>query len=158
MSWNVNLRSLSGTEENILPRFPLKKAHADRSAAILLFVLAGVVVGTAMLAYRTPVETSFLGIAITALALIGMPVLARLKQGQARILNNRALAADATQSATCAYLAAVILGGLLIHALWRISWVGTVAALAAMPFLLAEGRRAWRGQGCGCGVGPPVSS
>jgi hypothetical protein len=65
-------------------------------------------------------------------------------------LNNRVLAADATQSATCAYLAAVTLTGLVIFALWHISWVDTVAALAAVPILVVEGRRAWRGQGCGC--------
>jgi divalent metal cation (Fe/Co/Zn/Cd) transporter len=133
-----------------LPWFPLRKTRAERASAILLFALAGVVVGIALLAYRIPVETSFLGIAITALALVAMPVLAWLKRRQARVLNNRALAADATQSATCAYLAAMTLAGLAINAVWHISWVDTVAALAAVPILVVEGRRTWRGEGCGC--------
>ena len=133
-----------------LPRFPLKKMHAERAAAILLFALAAVVVAIATLSFGAPVETSPLGIAITALALVAMPVLAALKRKQARVLNNRALAADATQSATCAYLAAVTLAGLVVYAVWRIAWVDTVAALAAVPILTIEGRRAWRGEGCGC--------
>jgi divalent metal cation (Fe/Co/Zn/Cd) transporter len=95
-------------------------------------------------------ETSRLGIAITLLALIVMPVLAWMKRREARRMNNRALAADATQSATCAYLAGVTLAGLVIFAVWQIWWVDTVAALAAVPILIAEGRRAWRGEGCGC--------
>jgi len=37
-----------------------------------------------------------------------------------------------------------------VFALWRIAWVDTVAALAAVPVLTIEGRRAWRGQACGC--------
>ena len=65
-------------------------------------------------------------------------------------MNDRALAADAVQSATCAYLAAVTLAGLAIFALWQVAWVDTVAALAAVPVLIVEGRRAWRGEGCGC--------
>jgi divalent metal cation (Fe/Co/Zn/Cd) transporter len=133
-----------------LPRFPLKKAHADRSAAILLFLLAVTVVSIAVLSYRVPKQTSLLGMAITALALVAMPVLAWLKRRQARVLHSRALAADATQSATCAYLAAVTLAGLVAFALWRVAWVDTVAALAAVPILLVEGRRSWRGESCGC--------
>ncbi|MGC2614201.1 MAG: cation transporter, partial [Terracidiphilus sp.] len=98
-----------------------------------------------------PMETSRLGIAVTALALVLMPVLAWMKRRQARRMNNRALAADATQSATCAYLAAVTLAGLAIYAVWQIRWVDTVAALVAVPLLIVEARRAWRGEGCGCG-------
>jgi len=133
-----------------LPRFPLKKRHADRTAAILLFMLAGAVVTIAVIARSVPVETSGLGIAITLLALIAMPVLARLKRKQALAINNRALAADAAQSATCAYLAGVTLAGLTINAVWHIRWVDTVAALAAVPIIVIEGRRAWRGEACGC--------
>lgn len=146
----VELLSAAVVLLQFLPRFTLKKTHAERAAAILLFVLAAVVVAIAALSFGAPVKTSPLGIAITALALVAMPVLAVLKRRQARAMNNRALAADATQSATCAYLAAVTLAGLVIYAVWRIAWVDALAALVAVPILLVEGRRAWRGEGCGC--------
>jgi divalent metal cation (Fe/Co/Zn/Cd) transporter len=133
-----------------LPRSPLKKAHADRAAGVLLYVLAVVVVCIAWLGRARPMETSFVGIGITALALVVMPALAWMKRKQAQRMNNRALAADATQSATCAYLAAVTLAGLAAFAIWQIRWVDTVAALAAVPVIVVEGRRAWRGEGCGC--------
>jgi divalent metal cation (Fe/Co/Zn/Cd) transporter len=146
----IELLSASVVLLQFVPRFPLKKVHAERAAAVLLFLLAGVVVIIAALAYRTPMETSCLGIGVTAAALIAMPVLAWLKRKHARAANNRALAADAVQSATCAYLAAVTLAGLVIYALWHVRWVDTVAACAAVPVLIIEGRRAWRGEGCGC--------
>jgi divalent metal cation (Fe/Co/Zn/Cd) transporter len=146
----VELLSASVVLLQFLPRFPLQKTHAERTAAVLLFLLAGVVVVIAFLAYRSPMETSCLGIGITAAALIAMPVLAWLKRRHAVKVNDRALAADAVQSATCAYLAAVTLAGLVIFALWHIAWVDTVASLAAVPILIVEGRRAWRGDGCGC--------
>jgi divalent metal cation (Fe/Co/Zn/Cd) transporter len=133
-----------------VPRFPLKKTYADKAAAVLLFVLAGVVVCIAWLGRSRPMETSLVGIAVTALALIAMPVLAWMKRKQARRMNNRALAADAAQSATCAYLAGVTLAGLLVFAVWQMRWVDTVAALLAIPILIVEGRRAWRGESCGC--------
>ena len=117
---------------------------------MLLFLLAGTVVIIAVLSWRTPMETSRLGIGITAAALLAMPALAWLKRKHARKTNDRALAADAVQSATCAYLAAVTLAGLVIFALWRVAWVDSLAGLAAVPVLIVEGRRAWRGEGCGC--------
>jgi divalent metal cation (Fe/Co/Zn/Cd) transporter len=95
-------------------------------------------------------EASCVGIGITALALVVMPVLAWMKRREARRMNNRALAADAAQSATCAYLAGVTLAGLAIFAVWHIRWIDTFAALIAVPILVIEGRRAWRGEGCGC--------
>lgn len=133
-----------------LPRFALKKMHADRAAAVLLFALAVVVVCIAWLGRGRPMEASCVGIGVTALALVVMPVLAWMKRRQSRRMNNRALAADATQSATCAYLAGVTLAGLAAYALWQIRWVDTAAALVAVPLLIVEGRRAWRGEGCGC--------
>ncbi|HMG86293.1 MAG TPA: cation transporter [Terracidiphilus sp.] len=133
-----------------LPRFPLKKMYADRAAAALLLALAVVVVCIAWLGRARPMETSCVGIGVTAVALVVMPVLAWMKRRQARRMNNRALAADALQSATCAYMAGVTLAGLAIYAVWQIRWVDTVAALVAVPLLIVEGRRAWRGEGCGC--------
>ena len=49
----------------------------------------------ASLALRLRPETSRLGIGITVAALIVMPILAKLKRGEARRSNNAALAADA---------------------------------------------------------------
>jgi divalent metal cation (Fe/Co/Zn/Cd) transporter len=133
-----------------VPRFPLKKEHADKAAAALLFLLVAVIVSIAWVGRARPMETSCMGIAVTALALMVMPMLAWMKRRQARLMNNRALAADAAQSATCAYLAGVTLLGLAIYAVWRVRWVDTVAALVAVPLLIVEGRRAWRGEGCRC--------
>lgn len=133
-----------------LPRFQLKKLYAERAAAVLLLLLAIAIVAIALVGWQRPTQISCLGIAVTIAALFAMPVLAWLKRRQARALNNRALAADATQSATCAYLAAVTLAGLSAYAIWRVGWVDTLAALGAVPIVLVEARRAWRGEACGC--------
>jgi divalent metal cation (Fe/Co/Zn/Cd) transporter len=95
-------------------------------------------------------EASYAGIAITIAALIAMPVLAKLKRREARRSRNVALAADAVQSATCAYLAAIALAGLACNETFHIPWMDSIAALAAIPILIKEGRSAWRGQACGC--------
>jgi divalent metal cation (Fe/Co/Zn/Cd) transporter len=136
----------------IVPSFPLTKDRAARLAGILLFVLAGVVALVTLLTllYRVKPETSCSGIAITLAALVVMPILAWMKRRIARQTDNRALAADAVQSATCAYLAAITLAGLAINALWHIHWVDSAAALLALPILIVEGRRALRGESCGC--------
>jgi divalent metal cation (Fe/Co/Zn/Cd) transporter len=148
----VELLSATIVLLQFIPAFALSKERASRFAGMLLFVLAGVVAFISITALVTHVqaETSLLGIGITIAALCLMPVLARLKRKKAREINNRALAADAVQSATCAYLAAVTLSGLTIHAIFHIHWIDSVAALAAIPILIVEGRRALAGESCGC--------
>ncbi|WP_263350024.1 cation transporter [Acidicapsa acidisoli] len=136
----------------IVPSFPLTRDRAARLAGILLFILAGVVALVTLLSllYRVKPETSCSGIAITLAALLVMPILAWMKRRSAQQTDNRALAADAVQSATCAYLAAITLSGLAVNALWHIYWVDSAAALLALPILIVEGRRALRGESCGC--------
>jgi divalent metal cation (Fe/Co/Zn/Cd) transporter len=125
----------------IVPSFPLAKDRAARLAGILLFVLAGVVALVALLAFVSGVtpEMSCSGIVITLAALVVMPLLAWAKRRTALLTKNRALAADAVQSATCAYLAALTLVGLAINAIWHIHWVDSAAALLALPILVIEG-------------------
>jgi divalent metal cation (Fe/Co/Zn/Cd) transporter len=132
-----------------VPGVSISERKATRAAALLLFVLALVVAGTALasLALR---ETSRAGIGITVAALLAMPVLAWLKRREARHSGNTALAADAAQSAACAYLALIALVGLAVNALFHIAWFDAVAALAAIPILIKEGRSAWQGKTCGC--------
>lgn len=148
----VELLSGSVALFSSLPNFPFKGERACRWAGILLFVLAGVVAVSAALSllYGVQPATSRMGIAISVAALIVMPVLAWLKRKTARTTGNRALGADAVQSATCAYLAAITLAGLVVNAALHIHWVDSGAALGALPILSIEGRRAMRGDPCRC--------
>jgi len=134
------------------PRVSLSERNAARTASVLLFILAVVVtaIAIASLVLKGQPKSSCAGIAITAAALIVMPVLAVLKRREARGNGNTALAADAIQSATCAYLAGITLMGLALNAIFHIPWFDSLAALLAVPLLVMEGRSAWRGQSCGC--------
>jgi divalent metal cation (Fe/Co/Zn/Cd) transporter len=140
----------------VLLRYGAPKSISEQSTAriagALLFVLAFVVASTAFLslALHWRPETSYLGMMVTVAALAVMPILATLKRREARRSNNVALAADAVQSATCAYLALITLAGLVANAAFHIPWVDSVAALLAIPILLKEGWSAWKGHTCGC--------
>jgi len=134
------------------PRFTLQERTAQRNAGVLLFGLALVVttVATLGLVFQVRPQTSALGIGITFAALIIMPALAWLKRREAGQRNNAALAADAVQSATCAYLAAIALIGLGVNALFHIAWFDSLAAVVAVPLLIKGGRDAWHGKDCAC--------
>jgi divalent metal cation (Fe/Co/Zn/Cd) transporter len=130
----------------------ISQRTAERVAAVLLFLLALIVASTALLSliFHLRPETSRLGMIVTTCALIAMPFLAWLKRREARRTNNVALAADAVQSATCAYLALITLTGLAANATFHIPWFDSLAALLAVPILFSEGRSAWQGHACGC--------
>jgi divalent metal cation (Fe/Co/Zn/Cd) transporter len=132
--------------------FRISRERAARMAGGLLFVLAGVVGLIALVAMvgKVKAERSLLGISITAGALLIMPMLAWLKRRKAIETGDRALAADAVQSATCAYLAAITLAALCLQAFFPLRWLDPVAAFCAIPILIVEGRRAFRGESCGC--------
>jgi divalent metal cation (Fe/Co/Zn/Cd) transporter len=135
-----------------VPGMSIPERRAGRIAGVLLFMLAAVVgaIAVASLAVRVRPEASCAGIAITVAALIAMPVLAGLKRREARRSGNAALAADAVQSATCAYLALIALAGVAVNAAFHLPWFDSIAALAAIPILLKEGRSAWQDRACGC--------
>ena len=148
----VELLSAAVVLLQFLPGFPLSQRRAPQAAAVLLFLLAIVVAATATLSlvlHLRP-DVSPMGIAITISALIAMPILFRLKRRQAVFHNNPALSADAVQSATCAYLAAVTLGGLTVNAVFHISWFDPLVAVACLPLLVKEAMAAWRGERCSC--------
>lgn len=135
-----------------IPGIRLSERRAARISGGLLFVLAVAILVIAVGSYLLRVEPdrTFAGLGITAAALVVMPVLARLKRREAEHTGNAALAADAVQSATCAYIAAITLLGLALRALLGLAWFDNLAALAAVPLLIREGLEAWRGNACGC--------
>jgi divalent metal cation (Fe/Co/Zn/Cd) transporter len=148
----VELLSASLVLLAIAPRFSFSHRRINTASGSLLFVLAAVVAVASLLALAGKVQpmASPLGIFITVAALIVMPLLAWQKRKLAGRTGNNALAADAVQSATCAYLALLALAGLVLNAVFHIAWIDSAAALAAIPILIQEGRRAMRGQSCGC--------
>jgi divalent metal cation (Fe/Co/Zn/Cd) transporter len=148
----VELLSASLVLAQWFPHVAIAEQRASRIAGGLLYLLALVVAATAIaaLALGAKPETSPIGMAITVAALLAMPVLAWLKRREARRTHHLALAADAVQSATCAYLAFITLAGLAINAVFHIAWIDSAAALLAVPILIKEGRSAWRGHSCAC--------
>lgn len=148
----VELVSAAVVLLQFVPGSRISQTRAARVCGLLLYLLAGVVAAIAVtgLFLHNDADTSRLGMAITACALLLMPVLARRKRNAADRLNNRALRADAVQSATCAYLAAITLGGQMLHMIVHLPWIDSVAAMAAVPILIVEARRARQGHTCGC--------
>ena len=133
-------------------RLGLVQPTIDRAAGGLLYLLAALVAATAarqLYWHRNP-EPSPLGIAVALAALCVMPWLAWRKRALARAMQNTALSADAAQSAACAYLAVITLVGLALNSAFHLGWVDPVAALLAVPLLLREAYRTWRGHGCQC--------
>ena len=98
--------------------------------------------------FREPPETSYFGIAIGALSLIVMPLLAHQKRKVAAHLNSNAMRADSRQTDLCAYLSAILLGGLILNAIFGWWWADPVAALVMVPIIAKEGIEALRGETC----------
>ena len=95
-------------------------------------------------------HASRVGLVLTAASVVVMPVLARAKRGVAAALSSGALAAEATQTRLCAYLSAIVLGGLALNALFGWWWADPIAALVMVPIIAKEGVEGLRGEdACG---------
>jgi len=97
---------------------------------------------------REAPEASYTGIALAALSLVVMPLLARAKRRVAAGLRSRALQADSRQTTICAYLSAILLGGLILNALLGWWWADPLAGLVMIPIIAKEGVAALRGETC----------
>jgi divalent metal cation (Fe/Co/Zn/Cd) transporter len=93
-------------------------------------------------------ERSLPGILIALAAVIVMPLLGRAKRRVAAQISSRALRADSRQADFCAYLSAILLVGLLLHAWLGWWWADPVAALIMVPIIAREGVQGLRGEGC----------
>lgn len=101
-------------------------------------------------------DASVAGLALAVAALLLMPVLTWQKRKIAARINSAALRADAACSLTCAYMAATLLVGLALTALFGWWWADAVAAVALLYWIVPEAREALEGAragrgGCSCG-------
>ena len=136
-------------ELGLAPLGPTVERRAARGAGFLLLALGVYIVtdSARVLLTGSRPDSSTLGIVLTALSLIVMPLLARAKLGVAAILGSQALRADAHETIVCAWLSATTLLGLGMNAALGWWWADPVAALAMLPLIVREGVEAWRGDG-----------
>lgn len=133
---------------------PEKRERAERialKAVGVSFVLLAAYVGfdaAKSLVRHEPPERSYAGIVIAALSLVVMPLLARAKRKVAAGISSKAMQADSWQTDLCAYLSAILLGGLVMNALFGWWWADPVAALVMVPVIAREGVEALRGEQC----------
>ncbi|HYH01221.1 MAG TPA: cation transporter [Terriglobales bacterium] len=106
---------------------------------------------------REKPDESIAGMIIAALSLIVMPLLARAKRKVASGLNSGAMQADSRQTDICAYLSAILLGGLGLNAALGWWWADPVAGIVMVPIIAKEGIEALRGQTCACHTSPAAS-
>ena len=118
--------------------------RTTRISAVLLILLCVYVVATSIvgLAFGLKPEGSILGLAVTAVAVVVMPLLAAAKSRVNRIVESPALRADIAETATCAYLAGVTLAGVGLSTFLGLWWVQYIAALALLIWLVPETREA----------------
>lgn len=133
---------------------PTRRARAEKTTLRIVGAcflgLAAYVAVSAILSlwHHSSAEKSPVGIALAIAALVVMPLLARAKRKVASELGSRAMAADAKQSGFCGYLAAILLGGLMLNILFGWWWADPVAALIMAPFIVYEGTERMRGGRC----------
>jgi divalent metal cation (Fe/Co/Zn/Cd) transporter len=123
---------------------------ALKLVGVSLLALAAYVAFDAIksLIFQERPDESYIGIVLAAASLIVMPILAREKRKTAAKLNSRALHADSRQTDICAYLSAILLGGLLLNALFGWWWADPIAALIMIPIIAKEGIEALQGKTC----------
>lgn len=110
-------------------------------AFLALAALVGIESIRSLLAGEQP-DVSRIGIVLTVLSLVVMPILARAKRSVGRDLGARSVEADSQQTQACVYLSAVVLAGLAANAAFGWWWADPLAALGVVAFLVHEGREA----------------
>lgn len=134
----------------------LLSERAERRAQVLVaaqfFILAPFITyeGMEKLVTGGDVETSWLGIGLTIATLAICQPLGLAKRRLGARLGSLATVGEGTQNLLCGYMAVAVLVGLLANTLFGIWWLDPVVALGIAGVAVQEGRKALRGEGCGC--------
>jgi divalent metal cation (Fe/Co/Zn/Cd) transporter len=127
--------------------------RAQRGVAVSFWLLAPYVAGESLhhLLDERRAETTVIGIVVTAIALLAMPILGRAKHRLGMKLGSAATAGEGTQNYLCAAQAAAVLVGLTVTAGWPGGWwLDPIIGLGISAAAIWEGVQSWRGEACGC--------
>jgi divalent metal cation (Fe/Co/Zn/Cd) transporter len=137
-------RLLIEAREGDIERVEQAEHRAAWIVALSLALLCFYVLGTAIfgLVTHSMPESSPVGIGVSIAAVIVMPWLAITKRRIAKRIESGALRGDAASSLTCGYMAATVLVGLALNALFHWWWAEDIAALVFLFWLVQETREA----------------
>ncbi len=137
----LRLELLRGDSYNIES---LEARTTSISAVLLLLLCVFVLLSSlAGLALHIQPEGSIAGVAISAIAIVAMPLLALGKRRVNAVLQSASLRADIAETVSCAYLAAVTLAGLVASMWLGLWWAQYIAALLLLAWLVPETREAF---------------
>jgi divalent metal cation (Fe/Co/Zn/Cd) transporter len=125
-----------------------RETRAVRLIGLTFFALAAylTVQSVSDLATAARPGQSLLGLAVTAAALVVMPVLALAKRRTGQALGNRTLVADSAETAFCAFTSAAALLGVGLNAWLGWWWADPAAALVIAALAVKEGIECWEGE------------
>ena len=127
--------------------------RAQRAVAVSFWLLAPYIAAESIyhLVAERHAATSMIGIVLTAVSLLAMPILGRAKHELAARLGSEATAGEGTQNYLCAVQAAAVLIGLAVTAAWPPGWwLDPLIGLAIATAAVWEGFQSWRGEDCAC--------
>jgi divalent metal cation (Fe/Co/Zn/Cd) transporter len=125
--------------------------RAQRGVAVSFWLLAPYIAVESIdhLLGEHRAEPTVIGIVLTAIALLVMPILGRAKHTLGTRLGSSATAGEGTQNYLCAAQAAAVLTGLAITASWPGGWwLDPVIGLGIAAAAVWEGIQSWRGDEC----------
>ena len=138
--WRLRVEASGGDDARV---DAVEKQAVWISAALLVLLCTYVALtSVAGFVFRIEPERSWLGVGVSAAAVLVMPWLAARKRATNRIIQSSALRADIAESVTCAFLAGVTLIGAAINAVTGLWWVEYLAAVILLWWLVPEAREA----------------
>lgn len=129
------------------------ESRAQRGVAVSFWLTAPYIAAESIrhVAGEHHVDTSVIGIGLTAVALVLMPILGWVNHKLGARLGSEATEGEGTQNYLCAIQAAGVLVGLAVTAIWSGGWwFDPAIGLAVAAVAVWQGVRSWRGHACGC--------
>jgi divalent metal cation (Fe/Co/Zn/Cd) transporter len=127
--------------------------RAQRGVAVSFWLIAPYIAAQSVVDLLTGhrAEGSLIGIVLTAVALLEMPLLGYTKHRLGKRLGSGATFGEGTQNYLCGAQAAAVLLVLAITQFWSGGWwLDPVIGLGIAAVAVREGIEAWRGEDCGC--------
>jgi divalent metal cation (Fe/Co/Zn/Cd) transporter len=141
--WRLDVERRAASEERI-NRVESRAAWISAALLVLLCVYVLSFSAAGLLLHIEP-QGSALGLAVSAVALVAMPLLALGKSRANSILKSTALRADIAETTCCAYLAATTLAGVALNTVFGWWWADYAGAIVLLFWLVREAREAIEG-------------